>query len=104
MRTIHDGYVKIKGKRVLSPSEPNDFDSVTSIARAFTHDTSLAVENTPAFIKATPIDFDDPLIELVPEAYLDAREPTKEEIASNAEQLVRETAALSIRFPDLWKV
>lgn len=104
MRAIQDGYVKIKGKRVVSPSEPNDFDAVTSIARAFARDPSLAVENTPAFIKAAPIDFNDPLLELVPEAYLDAKEPTKEEIASNAEQLVRETAALSIRFPGLWKV
>ena len=104
IRAIHDGYVKIKGKRVLSPSEPNDFDSVTSITRASIHDTSLDVKNTPAFIKAAPISFDDPLLELVPEAYLDAKQPTMEEIAANAEQLVRETAALSIRFPGLWKV
>ena len=27
-----------------------------------------------------------------------------EDIAKNAEQLVRETAALAIRFPDLWKI
>ena len=104
MRAIHDGYIKVKGKRVLSPSEPNDLDSVTSIARAFTHDTSLHVENNPGFIKAGPINFDDPLLELVPEAYLDAKEPTMEEISASAEQLVRETAALAIRFPGLWKV
>ena len=77
---------------------------MTSIARAFVHDTSLVVQSQPAFIKAAPVNFDDPLLELVPEAYLDAEEPTMEDIARTAEQLVRETAALAIRFPDLWKV
>ena len=104
MRATHDGYIKVKGKRVLALGEPNDFESVTSIARAFVHDTSLVVQSQPAFIKAAPVNFDDPLLELVPEAYLDAEEPTMEDIARNAEHLVRETAALAIRFPDLWKV
>ena len=88
---------------MLSPREPNDFDSVTQIARAFVRDPALDVENRPAFVKAVPVDFDDPLLELVAEAYLDAKEPTMEEIAANAEQLVRETAALAIRFPDMWQ-
>ena len=104
IRATHDGYIKIKGKRVLAPEEPNDFESVTSIARAFIHDTSLKIESKPAFMKTAPVNFDDPLLELVPEAYLDAEEPSMEDIAKNAEQLVRETAALAIRFPDLWKV
>ena len=103
VRATRDGYVKTKGKRVLSPSEPNDFDTVTQIARAFIRDPALDVGNRPAFVKAAPVDFDDPLLELVPEAYLDAKEPTMEEIAANAEHLVRETAALAIRFPDLWQ-
>ena len=104
IRVAHDGYIKIKGKRVLAPEEPNDFESVTSITRAFIHDTSLKVESKPAFMKAAPVNFNDPLLELVPEAYLDAEEPSMEDIARNADQLVRETAALAIRFPDLWKV
>ena len=57
MRVTHDGYIKLKGKRVLAPNEPNDFESVTSITRAFIHDTSLAVESQPAFIKAAPVNF-----------------------------------------------
>ena len=104
VRATRDGYIKIKGKRVLSPAEPNELDSVTSIARAFVHDTSLDVGSKPAFIKTAPVNFKDPLLELVPEAYLDAEEPSMEEIARNAERLVRETAALAIRFPDMWKV
>ena len=103
IRATHDGYIKIKGKRVLALKEPDDIASVTSIARAFIHDTSLKVENKPAFMKTAPVNFDDPLLELVPEAYLDAEEPSMEDITRNADQLVRETAALMIRFPDLWK-
>ena len=99
IRATRDGYIKIKGKRVLSLAEPNELDSVTSIARAFVHDTSLNVESKAAFIKAALSTSRNPLLELVPEAYLDAEEPSMEEIARNAEQLVRETAALAIRFP-----
>ena len=103
VRATHDGYTKVKGKRVLSCKEPDDLASAAPIVRAFIRDPSLPVENKPEFMKAAPIDFDDPLLELVPEAYLDAVEPSAEAIARSAEQLVRETAALAIRFPDLWK-
>ena len=94
---------KSKGSVYGHQVNRTDFESVTSITRAFVHDPSLAVQSQPAFIKAAPLNFSDPLLELVPEAYLDAEEPSMEDIARNAEQLVRETAALAIRFPDLWK-
>ena len=72
------------------------------ILRAFINNPSFSVPSQPEFVKAAPIDFEDPLLELVPEAYLDSQEPTAEQIQQAAEYLVRETAALAIRFPDLW--
>lgn len=51
----------------------------------------------PEFQKSCPIDFNDNLLELVPEAYLDQRIPTKEEIMEGIDELVREAAAFIIR-------
>ncbi len=106
IRAIHDGFLKVKGKRLLAPPhrrEPNDYPILVPIVRAFINDPSFPIQNQLAFIKTEPIDFDDPLFELVPEAYLDSFIPTASDIETSAEQLVREMAALAIRFPDLWK-
>lgn len=106
VRSIHDGLIKIKGKRLLSSvsrKEPNDFELVTPIIKAFINNPSFKVESIPGIIKACPIDFKDTIFELVPEAYLDSTEPTTEELEKAAENLIRETAALAIRFPELWK-
>jgi hypothetical protein len=54
--------------------------------------------NEPLLCKTAPIDFDDPLLELLPEAYIDSKPITKAEIESAAEDLVRETASFLIRF------
>ncbi len=105
-RAIHDGYIKVKGVRRLatkSRPEPNDFERIAPLVQAFVRNPSFRIESQPEFIKASPIDFDDPLLELVPEAYLDSRIPTPTELRAAADQLVREAASLAIRFPELWR-
>ena len=101
-RAVRDGFVKLKGKRIVHSDEPNHFEPLMPIVRAFINNPSFSVPSQPEFVKAAPIDFGDPLFELVPEAYLDSQELTGEEIQQAAEHLVRETAALAIRFPGLW--
>lgn len=101
-RAIHDGFVKVKGKRLQSPMEPDNLPKLKPIAQAFVGNQSFPVVSEPQFVKAAAIDFDDPLLELVPEAYLDAEPPTADEVHRSADDLVRETAALAIRFPNLW--
>lgn len=102
VRAFRDGYVKRKGKRLQSTSEPDDLSVFAPIIRAFITTPGLPITTEPERIKIAPIDMSDPLLELVPEAYLDARSLTPQEIQRAAEQLVRETAALAIRFPELW--
>jgi len=103
VRILHDGFIKVKGKRLISPREPNDISELMPTIQAFIQNPSFSVVNQPEKIKASPIDFNDPLLELVPEAYLDANTPTEIEIKEAAEQLVRETTTLTIKYPNLWQ-
>jgi len=105
VRAMHDGFVKVKGKRLLAKPpkhEPDDLKTISPLVQAFVRNPAFVVPNQPEFVKAAPIDFTDTLLELVPEAYLDARIPPLTDIEQSAEQLVRDTAALAIRFPELW--
>ena len=53
--------------------------------------------NEPRFQKASPIDFSDNLLELVPENYLDQGPPSKDEIRDGIEQVIRDSVAFLIR-------
>lgn len=101
---MRDGFIKVKGKRLLSPREPDEFKELISTIQAFVQNPDFAVTSKAECIKSACIDFTDPLLELVPEAYLDARTPSLDEIKDNAEELIRETTALAIKFPHLWNV
>jgi len=96
-RAIHDNLLKKKGKRLPDSTEPNDLATILPIVKAFIHNPAFPIKSTPEFYKATSIDFNDPLLELIPEAYLDLKEPTPEEIQSGMDDLVRQTAAFLIR-------
>jgi len=97
VRAIHDGLVKVKGKRLPNQSEPNDLATVLNIVRAFIHNPTFPVSTIPEFIKVAPIDFSDPLLELVPEAYLDERPPTIGEIQQGVDETIRDTVAFLIK-------
>jgi type I restriction enzyme M protein len=97
-RAIHDGFIKTKGNRLPSKDEVNDLEILQPTLQAFIHNQSFPIQSIPEFCKATPIDFTDPLLELVPEAYLDSKPVRHEDISKGVEQLVRENAAFIIRF------
>ena len=103
IRAETDGHLKSKGKRLSSALVGNQLEDCIAILRAFINDPRMEVESVPQYMISARIDFGDSQLELVPEAYLE-QEPSIEEIIRNAELLVRETAALAIRFPDLWNV
>jgi hypothetical protein len=48
--------------------------------------------------KSAPIDYDDPLLELLPEAYVDSEPPSPDDLAKAVDDMVRETAAFLVRF------
>lgn len=103
-RIAHDGHLKIKSKRLpatdLSPPrhEPDQLTEVLPHLRSFLADPVSNRFNIPRFCKTAPVDYDDPLLELLPEAYLDNVPASQEEISRGVDVLLRETASFLIRF------
>ena len=96
-RIKHDGFIKKKGKRVRSTKTKDDLLSISESLKEFIADPSIKIKNVPEFQKASEVDFEDKQLELVPEAYLDEKTPSQEEIENNIDQLMRETASFLIR-------
>jgi type I restriction-modification system DNA methylase subunit len=97
IRAINDGLAKKKGKRLPNPKIPDDLSRVKALVQSFVQNPNMPVENIPEFQKACPIEFEDPQLELVPEAYLDEKPPTPEELKDGIDTLIRETVAFIIR-------
>jgi len=103
-RIAHDGHLKIKSKRLpaseMKPprAEKDDTkDVLPPLANFVAHPNSVKV-NVPMLCKTDPIDFNDPLLELVPEAYLDSKVPSQADLQEAVDVMVRETAAFLMRF------
>ena len=97
IRALNDGYKKLKGKRLPNPKVNNDYPNIEGIIKLFIQDNSYKTNNIPEFIKICPIDFEDNLVELSPEVYLDSHIPSATEINQDMERLVREYLAFLIR-------
>lgn len=103
-RVERDGHLKLKSRRLpateLRPPR-QEIDQIPlilpSLKNFLANPRSVSV-NTPKLCKTAPIDFDDPLMELLPEAYLDTEEPSPADLSSAVESMVRETAAFLVRF------
>lgn len=95
LRAIKDGFVKRKGKRLKPKSPLVERDMLTEykgLIKQFIKNQDTKIKNIPEECKVCKIDFTDPVLELVPEYYLDEFIPTYEEIKDGIEALVRETA------------
>jgi hypothetical protein len=93
-RVVNDGFRKSKGRRLPLPTTtPNDLDRLKPILRNFLHDPSQPVAAVPEFVCAAPVDFSDPILELVPEAYVDSRVPDAAGLAARLNTQVRENIA-----------
>jgi predicted RNA methylase len=103
-RIAHDGFIRLKQKRLLAAElEPPRYELdqiplvLPHLRNFVNHPRSMNV-NVPLLCKTAPIDFSDPLLELLPEAYIDSEPPTKREIEKGVDELLRETASFLIRF------
>lgn len=96
IRALNDGYLKKKGKRLESEGAVNDLPNVLPILQNFVINQDIAIDNIPEFQKTSPINFNDTSLELVPEAYLDQRILTHEELERGMDSLIRETASFII--------
>jgi len=93
LRAVHDGLAKSKGRRLPNARVSNDFERVHDTLKAFLHNTAYPIPSIERLQKASPIDFSDKLLELVPEAYLDQAPPDVIEIQTGMEQVVRDAVA-----------
>ncbi len=98
VRFTHDGFLKKKGKRLPAPKEKNELETLLLNMKTFVQNPTYYFESLPEFCKLACIDFSDPLLELVPEAYLDSRPISSKALREGIEKLVRENAALLIRY------
>lgn len=97
IRALNDGLLKSKGKRLPNNRAKNDLDKVKNVIKAFLANPTFRVENIQEFQKASPIDFQDSLLELVPEAYLDQAPPTEQDMKFGAEQIIRDAVAFLVK-------
>ena len=96
MRALNDGLLKSKGKRLPSLRAVDDFKKIKPVLKAFINDPEMEVENIVEFQKVEAIDFDDPTLELIPEAYLDERKPTKDDIVNDLDTTIREAISFLV--------
>lgn len=92
IRALNDGHLKKKGKRLESKKAKNDLLDITPILQSFIINQNILVENIPEIQKACKVDFNMTGFELIPEAYLDDRNPKYSEIIGEIEKLVTSTA------------
>jgi type I restriction enzyme M protein len=93
-RIEDDGFRKSKGKRLPSRSaEPTDLERTLPVLQGFLRDPHAPLSSVPGLIKAAPIDYADPILELVPEAYVDSPVPDTAALMRRLDEQVRETVA-----------
>lgn len=97
VRAITDGLEISKKRRLPSSRTSNDLMEVKDTIQAFLNNPSLRVKSVPQVQKATPIDFTDQQLEIVPEVYLEERPPTDDEILKGLEDSVREVFAYLVK-------
>ena len=85
----YDGFIKSKGKRLVSKKIPDEFQDIKSNLIKAVNEESFAV-NEPKFCVTKPIDFNDSQLELIPEAYLDEALTAVSETIKEADKIVRE--------------
>lgn len=97
VKIVNDGHRKVKGKRLPDSKVPNELEKVRVLVQSFIANPSIPVENIPEFQKVAKIDFSDPELELIPEAYLDERPLTISDMQRGVEETIRDTVAFLIR-------
>ena len=106
-RVADDGHIKVKSKRLLaSEMRPprqcvNALPDLLPQLRNFLNNPETFSVNEPMLYKTAPIDFTDPLLELLPEAYLDGPPLTEKGIENEVDRLMREITAFAVRHPNL---
>lgn len=103
-RIAQDGHIKSKSKRLPASEfypprqEEDQLPGVLPDLQNFILHPTTASVSKPKFCKTAPIDFSDPLLELIPEAYIDTEPISAADLASAVDEMARQTAAFLVRF------
>ena len=97
VRALTDGLLKRKRKRLPNSRTTNELEDVHNLVRAFIHDPTFPVETVDQFQRATPIDFTDDRVELVPEAYLTQAFPPEKDIRDALQESIRNSFAYLVK-------
>jgi hypothetical protein len=103
-RVAHDGHIVVKSKRLPAAEfdppreEANELDTILPNLRAFVASPGVLHVNEPESCKTAPVDFVDPLLELIPEAYIESKSPTPEQIRDSVDDIARQTVSYLVRF------
>lgn len=103
-RIERDAHLKVKSRRLpaqeLRPPrvELDQIPLLLPSLRSFIATPGSISVNVPKLCKTAPIDYDDPLLELLPEAYVDSEQPSPTILSKAVDDMVRETAAFLVRF------
>lgn len=93
-RVVDDGFQKSKGKRLPRAAKgETDLDRLAPILSSFIANPKTPVVPIPKFTQAVPIDFSDPVLELVPEEYLDSPAPDVAMLAARLDAQIRQNIA-----------
>ena len=99
-RTISDGFRKKKGKRIFNENFENKLEEVVDELKAFLVNQNLNLKDVPELKRICLLDKFDTGIELVPEAYIESKIPTLNEIESGVEEMIKEALAFKIKYSD----
>jgi type I restriction enzyme M protein len=98
IRALHDGFRLKKAKRFRYPDEEDDLEKVKPLLKEWCENQNIEVNNISEFQKSTQIDFNDEGLELCPEAYLDEKPASDQEIENSVEQMIRENIAFLMKY------
>ena len=97
-RAIFDGFRKKKGKRIVVENSENTLKEVEGELKGFLANQNLKLKDVPEFKKICLLDKSDIGVELVPEAYIESKIPTLEEIENGVGEMIREAIAFRIKY------
>lgn len=103
LKAIRDGFITKKSKRIKSPSERDMFTEYMPILKEFIQTGTCNKKNIPEEfcikeLDQKDLDPEDGLSELVPEAYLDSKIPSEDQVQRNMDKQMRELVSFMIRF------
>ncbi|MFW6246668.1 MAG: HsdM family class I SAM-dependent methyltransferase [bacterium] len=94
----HDGFEKVKGKRLPSKKFKNEVFEVSNLVKEFIKNPEDKHHNIEEFVKTEKINFGDKNLELIPQVYLDEKKPSQDILYERVNHTLRDFVSSMIRY------